>query len=340
MRAAESLSAIRRGEDSPREPGETLFEAVAKTVMQRYKRVWKPRALYVNRRLSADPAEYRRSRHRRHRPAVRKWFASLRATPVAADRSMPVLSVIMREAEAMGLRPEDSNPGRGIRRYRRKGRERFLSQDELRRLSERLSAHATRFPQQVAVIRPLLLTGCRKGGDLDPALVGLPRGTSLSARQQDRAQNRLVADNGPECSGNAGSDRPVGVPGMQQENAKMRQLATFLSVEGPHGGESVRRAPSRLASQPLAGSHLTSMRYSTAVPPWYRGQMARTETRGGMPSRLSTSIPRKYSISSIFPFSPCQMTLIPLVMMRIPFSFIGREQERLGGFCGAVHEHA
>ena len=163
MRAAESLSAIRRGEDSPREPGETLFEAVAKTVMQRYKRVWKPRALYVNRRLSADPAEYRRSRHRRHRPAVRKWFASLRATPVAADRSMPVLSVIMREAEAMGLRPEDSNPGRGIRRYRRKGRERFLSQDELRRLSERLSAHATRFPQQVAVIRPLLLTGCRKG---------------------------------------------------------------------------------------------------------------------------------------------------------------------------------
>ena len=31
---------------------------------------------------------------------VRDWFASLRATPVAADRSMPVLPVIMREAEA------------------------------------------------------------------------------------------------------------------------------------------------------------------------------------------------------------------------------------------------
>ena len=41
---------------------------------------------------------------------VRNWFASLRATPAAADRSMPVLSVIMREAEAMGLRPEGSNP--------------------------------------------------------------------------------------------------------------------------------------------------------------------------------------------------------------------------------------
>ena len=42
-------------------------------------------------------------------PEVRTWFAALGATPVAADRSMPVLSVIMKEAEAMGLRPEGSN---------------------------------------------------------------------------------------------------------------------------------------------------------------------------------------------------------------------------------------
>ena len=66
------------------------------------------------------------------------WFASLRAIPVAADRSMPVLSVIMREAEAMGLRPEGSNPCLGIRRYRRKGRARFLSDEEMRGLSARL----------------------------------------------------------------------------------------------------------------------------------------------------------------------------------------------------------
>ena len=63
----------------------------------------------------------------------------------------------------MGLRPEGSNPCRGIRRYRRKGRERFLSDEELRRLSARLSAHADEYPGQVAVIRLLLLTGCRKG---------------------------------------------------------------------------------------------------------------------------------------------------------------------------------
>ena len=41
---------------------------------------------------------------------VRRWFASLRATPAAADRSMPILSVILREAEFMGYRREGSNP--------------------------------------------------------------------------------------------------------------------------------------------------------------------------------------------------------------------------------------
>ena len=62
----------------------------------------------------------------------------------------------------MGLRPQGSNPCLGIRRYRRKGRARFLSDDEMRRLSARLSAHADTAPRQVAVIRLLLLTGCRK----------------------------------------------------------------------------------------------------------------------------------------------------------------------------------
>ena len=57
---------------------------------------------------------------------------------------MPVLSVVMREAGRMGLRPEGSNLCRGIRRYRRKGRERFLSDDEIRRLSAVLWDHALR----------------------------------------------------------------------------------------------------------------------------------------------------------------------------------------------------
>ena len=165
-RAVRTLAAIRRGQEVPHDPAETLFEAVAETVFRRHERVWKARTMYVNRgylRNQILPRFAGRQIVDIERRDVRNWFASLRATPVAADRSMPVLSVIMREAEAMGLRPDGSNPCRGIRRYRRKGRERFLSDEKIRRLSAALSTHAAKRPRQIAVIQLLLLTGCRKG---------------------------------------------------------------------------------------------------------------------------------------------------------------------------------
>ena len=164
-RAGKMLAAIRRGETAPRRPDETLFDTVAETVFQRHQRVWKAGTLYVNRNYLQNqilPYFSGRPIAEIDRQEVRSWFTSLRSTPVAADRSMPVLSVIMREAERMGLRPEDSNPCRGIRRYRRRGRERFLSDDEVRRLSGKLSEHADRQPLEVATVRLLLLTGCRE----------------------------------------------------------------------------------------------------------------------------------------------------------------------------------
>ena len=164
-RADAILALIRWEENGVSHPCQALFEAVAETVFERYRPVWKPRTMSVNRgylRSQILPHFTGRPIADIDRREVRNWFASLSATPVAADRSMPVLSVIMREAEALGLRPEGSNPCRGIRRYRRKGRERFLSDDEIRRLSATLSAHTAGRPQQVAVVRLLLLTGCRK----------------------------------------------------------------------------------------------------------------------------------------------------------------------------------
>ncbi|MDE0459670.1 MAG: integrase arm-type DNA-binding domain-containing protein [Chromatiales bacterium] len=164
--AASLLTAIRCGTEAPASPDAMRFESVAETVFRRYAQVWKPRTLYVNRHYL-----------RRHilprfagtqvsditRADVQRWFTSLRATPVSADRSMPVLSVIMTEAERMGYRPEGSNPCRDIRRHRRKGRERFLSDAEIGRLAARLSAHEDEWPLQVAAVRLLLLTGCRMG---------------------------------------------------------------------------------------------------------------------------------------------------------------------------------
>ncbi|MCY4592522.1 MAG: tyrosine-type recombinase/integrase [Alphaproteobacteria bacterium] len=164
-RAARTLTAIRRGEGPPPDQAETCFETVAETVFERHRRLWKPGTLTVNRSyLKNQILPHFQGRHVADidRQSVRNWYASLRATPVAADRSMPVLSVILRQAELMGLRPEGSNPCLGIRRYRRKGRTRFLSDAEIRHLAAGLSAHEQTAALQVAVVRLLLLTGCRK----------------------------------------------------------------------------------------------------------------------------------------------------------------------------------
>ena len=165
-RAGSRLATIRGGEGSSNRPAGTFFEAVAEAVFERYARVWKPRTLEVNRnylRCQLLPWFAGRQIADIDRRDVQHWFASLRSTPVAADRSAPVLSVIMKEAELLGLRPEGSNPVRGIRRYRRKGRARFLSEEELRRVARCLSVCETEHPLQVAAVRLVLLTGCRCG---------------------------------------------------------------------------------------------------------------------------------------------------------------------------------
>ena len=162
-RARVVLAATRNG--MPLSPDETLFETVAEEVFRRYGRTWKPRTLYVNRsyyRRQLLPWFKGRQIAEITSSDVKAWFASLHATPVAADRSAPVLSVIMARAEDYGYRSAGSNPCKGIRRYRRQGRERYCSAEEVRRLGQVLQHYEACFPTHVAIIRLLLLTGCRK----------------------------------------------------------------------------------------------------------------------------------------------------------------------------------
>ncbi len=161
-RAQALLAATRIG--TPASTDETLFETVAEEVFRRYGRAWKPGTLTVNRgyyRKQILPWFRGRQIAGITGADVREWFASLHATPGAADRSAPILSVIMARAEDYGYRPQGSNPCRGIRRYRRKGRERYCSIEEVRRLGLVLKTHEQRFPTEAAIIRLLLLTGCR-----------------------------------------------------------------------------------------------------------------------------------------------------------------------------------
>ena len=165
-RARSMLAALREGrEPDATGPGEALFETVAEEVFERYGRRWKPRTLRVNRiylKRQILPCFTGRPIAEITREEVQAWFRSLHTTPAAANRSAPILSVIMQQAEAWGYRPEDSNPCKGIRRYPQRRSERFLSPYEYRRLAEVLELHEPDRPFHVAAVRLLLLTGCRK----------------------------------------------------------------------------------------------------------------------------------------------------------------------------------
>ena len=160
------LAGLRAGRESvPPKPVEIAFEAVADEVFSYYRRHWKPRTLAVNLNYYENhilPWFKGRPIADITRPEVLEWFESLRAKPASANRSLPVLSVILRQAEVYGYRPEDSNPCKDIKRYRRRARERFLSPDEIRRVVEVLNCYDETRPAKANLIR-LLLTGCRKG---------------------------------------------------------------------------------------------------------------------------------------------------------------------------------
>ena len=145
--------------------GRTTFEIVAEEVFRRYGRAWKPRTAKVNRSyLSNQILPWFRGRPIGEITCrdVQRWFATLHSTPAAANRSLPVLSVIFRQAEIYGHRPDDSNPCIGVRRYRERGRERFLTVDQLRRLGTALVEHEANASLAVSVVRLLVLTGCRQ----------------------------------------------------------------------------------------------------------------------------------------------------------------------------------
>ena len=83
--------------------------------------------------------------------------------PGVANRSMPVLSVMMRMAELWGYRAHNTNPCKRTRRFRMKPMERFLTTGEIARLNAVLVRDEFWCPNVVAVVRLLMLTGCRVG---------------------------------------------------------------------------------------------------------------------------------------------------------------------------------
>jgi len=94
---------------------------------------------------------------------VRSWFADLAVTrPASANRALAVLSSLMQHAETLGLRPENSNPCRGLRRYKSGFEAHYLRDGEYAALGRALAGAEPDHQAAVAVVRFLLYTGARK----------------------------------------------------------------------------------------------------------------------------------------------------------------------------------
>ena len=154
-----------RKDNGPKTPGRPM-DAFAEEFLERYARHWKPRTLadsaYMVRKyilpafghftVDAIAVEH-----------VRDWFASMADRPGSANRSMPTLSVMMKQAELWGYRPHNSNPCKNTKRYRMQRKERFLTAAEMARLNAVLARDEFYCPHIVAIVRLLMLTGCRFG---------------------------------------------------------------------------------------------------------------------------------------------------------------------------------
>ena len=70
--------------------------------------------------------------------AVQRFHAGMRKAPVAGNRALALLSSILGWAEAVGERPDNSNPCRHVKRYPEKARERLLTAPEMARLGDAL----------------------------------------------------------------------------------------------------------------------------------------------------------------------------------------------------------
>jgi integrase len=128
----------------------------------------RPRTRVENRRLVERHIRPRLGRHKVDavtRQDMMRLHHELAATPRQANQVLAVCSKAFSLAEFWGMRPENSNPTRGIKRYRENVRERFLLGAELPRLGAALRQYRTGENRNAnvttAAIELLLYTGCR-----------------------------------------------------------------------------------------------------------------------------------------------------------------------------------
>jgi integrase len=165
-----------------------------------------------------------------------------------ANQVRSLLSTAFNLAEVWGWRPEGTNPCRHVARYRTEGRERFLSDGELSRLSRVLRDAETSWgtpPNAIGGIRLLILTGCRPDEiltlrwehvDFERRCLNLP---------DSKTGRKTVYLNTAALQVLAGMERIEGKP---------------LRRPGEHAGEPPRVVPPPVEPDPEGRAHLAGVR--------------------------------------------------------------------------------
>ena len=218
-RARDMLARIRAGgnpaDDIRREKETPTLREFADEYLRRCEPHWKPsgrRTMRIYLKARILPAFGRMPLDRIGPEDVAVWFdAASRDKPGAANRAFEILRAIMFRAEEWGLRERGSNPCLGIAKNPRNNVARFLDADELARLGRALDAREARWPEAVAAIRLLALTGCR-------------RSEVLNLRWRDigaDAINLLDAKTGPRAVplGEAARAHIAALPGARDPDA-------------------------------------------------------------------------------------------------------------------------
>src|SRR5262249_32680926 len=144
--AQEYLSHVRHGYDPAAlrradRNATTLAELAARYLEQHAQVKKKARSLAAdewNLRRHILPALGEQDIQQRDRAKLERLHHRMRATPIAANRCLALLSKMYVLAEQWGLRAQGTNPVHGIERYPEKARERYLTPEELHRLGEAL----------------------------------------------------------------------------------------------------------------------------------------------------------------------------------------------------------
>ena len=170
-RARDILASVRAGDnpadDIRKEKTAATVAMLAEEYLRRCDPYWKPSGretirIYLRARIL--PAFGRMRVDRVGPEDVAAWFDAVsREKPGAANRAFEILRSMMFRAEEYGFRERGTNPCIGIRKNPRCNVARFLDTGELARLGRALDAREAEWPEAVAAIRLLALTGCRRG---------------------------------------------------------------------------------------------------------------------------------------------------------------------------------